>query len=197
LIIREPQNEDVHGALYDYDLKEHHMVLFDWSNETWQDQFSEYFNNWWYFTPESVILINGKGALPYGPNTSVPMETFYVKKGNRYRFRLINAGIRGCNMELTVESHNLTVIESDGRPFDPVVVETLVSDTGERYDFIINADQDEEKDYWIMIRAEDECFGDDHYMQRAILRYEKSNASYISNMTFHYNDSIKNGLVIF
>lgn len=46
-----------------------------------------------------------------------------------------------CPAVLEVENHSLLMIASDSFPFQPVSVDSFVSTSGERYDFVINANQ--------------------------------------------------------
>ena len=103
-------------------------------------------------------------------------------------------------MSISIENHNLTVISTDGNPLEPVEVESFLAFTGERYDFVVNANANQLRDYWIKIRGEGDCFWNE-LSQRAILRYEReltANDPTIlqSNITWIYNDSNRAGLVI-
>lgn len=195
--MREDKNIDVNGDLYDFDLKEHYMILNDWTNLTFQAVYGPY-THAANFPAIHTILVNGKGIWPESAGRfNVPLETYYVKKGYRYRFRLINAGIDHCPIQLSIEGHNITMITSDGQPFEPVSVESFVSMTGERYDFVVNAMANDERDYVIKIRGEGSC---DKLTQRAILRYERDNyqqGAHLSTMNFTFQDSKSTGLVIF
>lgn len=86
----------------------------------------------------------------------IPFEVFSVKREYKYRFRLINAEFLNCPMELSVDSHNLTVFSTDGNDVDPIEVSSFVSYAGERFDFIINANQ-EQGNYWIIVRGLMDC----------------------------------------
>lgn len=104
----------------------------------------------------------------------VPLEVFEVHQGQNYRFRTINAGFLNCPVEISVDNHSLTVIASDGWYFEPVVVSTLVTYAGERFDFVLNADQPI-GNYWIRVRGLMDCderFEKAH--QVAILRYRRA-----------------------
>lgn len=46
-----------------------------------------------------------------------------------------------CPAQLEIENHSLLIIASDGNHVRPVLVDTLVSTSGERYDFVVNANQ--------------------------------------------------------
>lgn len=86
----------------------------------------------------------------------IPLSVFYVNKENRYRFRLINAEFLNCPMELSIDSHNLTIFSSDGNDIEPIEVSSFVSYAGERFDFIVNANQ-EPGSYWIRVRGLLDC----------------------------------------
>lgn len=91
-----------------------------------------------------TILINGRGQFrdpQTGLMTNTPLEVFTVTPGRRYRFRMINAFCTVCPAQLTIEGHPLLILSSDGEPVQPMPVNTIISFTGERYDFVINADQ--------------------------------------------------------
>lgn len=162
--------------------------------ETLQSYYGTYLHATYLFK-EHNILINGKAAISEAPELNVPLETFVVEKGNRYRFRFINAAVEFCMFSLSIDGHNLTLIASDGQPMEPIEVESFVSGSGERYDFVLNANQPE-RDYWMKIRGEGNCYHL-NISQRAILRYERSDLSdrLSSNMTFEYSDSTRHGLV--
>lgn len=104
----------------------------------------------------------------------VPLEVFEVHQGQNYRFRTINAGFLNCPVEISIDNHTLTVIGSDGWYFEPVVVSTLVTYAGERFDFVLNADQPI-GNYWIRVRGLMDCderFEKAH--QVAVLRYRRA-----------------------
>lgn len=117
----------------------------------------------------------------------VPYQVFNVVKGNNYRFRLINAEFLNCPMELSIDGHNITVIASDGSDFQPITVSTFISYAGERFDFVLNANQDIDN-YWLRIRGLMDC--DERFTsayQVAILRYMGApDASPASIPTYDY-----------
>lgn len=80
--------------------------------------------------PYAGLLINGR--LPTDP------RTFDVKEGERVRFRFINAS-SATLFEVQVGGHPITVTHADGRPVEPVTVDSFTFGSGERYDAIIEA----------------------------------------------------------
>lgn len=64
-----------------------------------------------------------------------------VEKGKTYRLRLINA----CTLHyltLRVAGHNLTVVEADGTPLQPVSLPSIEMSPGQRYSVLLTANQD-------------------------------------------------------
>ena len=97
-------------------------------------------------------LINGKGRHRDVPYSRSILSAFKVEHGKRYRFRLIGEQWL-FGYKLSVDQHKLTVIATDGQDIQPIGdVDYVIVQSGERYDFVLNANQDPGKYYWI--RAE-------------------------------------------
>lgn len=102
----------------------------------------------------------------------VPYAVFNVVKGHRYRFRHINAGFLNCPIEISVDNHTITAIASDGNSLEPLEATFLITYAGERWDFIINANQ-EMGNYYIRARGLMDC--DERFtssFQMAVLHYQ-------------------------
>lgn len=93
---------------------------------------------------------------------------YNVQERKRHRFRLINAGSSVCSFLLRIENHNLTVIASDGSSIEPQEVEVLHLTSGERYDIVIETNQ-EPRDYIIQFKGYSLC---ERFQGISILRYE-------------------------
>jgi FtsP/CotA-like multicopper oxidase with cupredoxin domain len=173
VVIRQPPSKDPNSNLYDYDLTTHVMLLSDWMHEDATERFPGRLAVNTGQDPES-LLINGKGQFR-DPNTgfmtNTPLEVFTMTPGRRYRFRMINSFASVCPAQLTIQGHNLILIATDGEPVHPVQINTIISFSGERYDFVINADQAPGA-YWIQLRGLGEC-GIRRVQQLGILRYAK------------------------
>lgn len=117
-----------------------------------------------------------------------PYETLKVRKGLRYRFRTINSGFLNCPLEISIDNHTMLVIASDGRYFEPVVVDSLVTYAGERFDFVVDANQITDN-YWIRVRGLMDC--DERFLkahQGAVLHYEGAeDAEPESNLTYDFH----------
>jgi FtsP/CotA-like multicopper oxidase with cupredoxin domain len=174
LIIREAN--DVHSKLYDYDLSEHVIVLNDWTDDILLVKEIKFL----YSKGDEIIdgiLINGKGVeIKEMKNNNMPRSVFNVDSGKSYRFRVINAGVQYCPLELSIEEHNLTIISTDGNPIQPVDVKSFFIMSGERVDFVLNASQNINKNYWIKVKGHADCYEIDGFnvtkiYQTAVLKY--------------------------
>ncbi|XP_055852973.1 uncharacterized protein LOC129916824 [Episyrphus balteatus] len=129
------------------------------------------------FQPE--IKENMKMELPLSrfkrstpiPLDQIPLEVFTVAEGFKYRFRSINAEFLNCPVALSVDNHTLSVINSDGYDVEAINVTSVVTYAGERFDFVIHANQPI-GNYWIRLKGLMDC--DERFtsaFQVAILHY--------------------------
>lgn len=128
LIIYDPQ--DPYLSLYDVDDESTIITLIDWYHE-----------NAYLVTPTVIpnsLLINGVGRYPGGPST--PLAVINVVQGKRYRFRLLNMGCKPSYL-FSIDNHTLTIIEADGEPTLPLIVDSINIYAAQRYSFILEANQ--------------------------------------------------------
>lgn len=125
-----------------------------------------------------------------------PHSIFNVKQGKRYRFRVISNGIANCPIQFSIDHHSLTMVTTDGSPFNPITVESFTVFAGERYDFILSANQPI-RNYWIRARGLAEC-GPQYksVSQTAFLTYEGS-AIVLPQEPPDYHSGNRPGLVSF
>ncbi|XP_046632663.1 laccase-like [Daphnia pulicaria] len=173
LIVRQSRQSDPHSSLYDYDLPEHVLLVSDWLGKLGVAKFLAHHHDDGDNKPTSMI-INGRGRVPkprseLTTNETIPLSVFNVQQGRRYRFRLISNGFLNCPIQLSVDNHTLLVIASDGNDIQPIEVDSVVIDAGERYDFVVNADQ-EISSYWIRLHGLMDCRVKEVFLG-AILRY--------------------------
>ncbi|XP_064639307.1 uncharacterized protein LOC135494912 [Lineus longissimus] len=173
LIIRNKPSRDPNYNTYDYDLPEHVIIVHDWLKEMIVASFAHQHHAGGDNKPKSM-LINGKGAYEKytvgGKDVYTPMETFSVKKGKKYRFRVISNGLLNCPIRISVEGHRLLMIASDGQPFKPVPVDAVNLVNGERFDFVLEANQTVDN-YWVRAAGLLDC-KNFKAKQTAVLRYE-------------------------
>jgi len=90
------------------------------------------------------VLINGKGR--WNGNLA-PLTVFNVTQQQQYRFRVVNAGL-AYGLQLSIDSHMLEIVATDGHEIDPILVNSFIAFPGERVDFTIYANQPVGS-YWI------------------------------------------------
>ncbi|KAK7102657.1 uncharacterized protein [Littorina saxatilis] len=116
-------------------------------------------------------LINGRGRYHdpvTGKHNHAPLETFTVRQGNVYRFRIIHSGAV-YPFQVWVHGHRLKVVATDGNELrEPLLADSVIVVPGERYDFEINA-TNSVNNYWIKTRTLE--LGKFH-IGEAILHYE-------------------------
>jgi hypothetical protein len=78
-----------------------------------------------------------------------------LTKGKKYRLRLINTSLDN-SFRVSLDGHNLTVVQADFVPTKPYVAESLFLAIGERYDVIINANQNVDN-YWFRAAVMTSC----------------------------------------
>lgn len=94
-----------------------------------------------------------------------------MEEGLKYRFRVINAGLNVCPFLMQIEDHNFTIIATEVSYVKPVVIDSLFSMSGERYDFVIDTRNRPVRDYWIRFRQLNPCY--QKLEGFAILRYHR------------------------
>lgn len=107
----------------------------------------------------STYLINGRA-----PEAAPEFE---VKRGERVRFRVINAG--GATVfRVAVQGHKLMLTHSDGFPLQQTEVDSFEISPGERYDFLITANN---PGAWTIAAVSSNEF---QRGARAVLRYREA-----------------------
>ncbi|KAB5588450.1 Laccase [Ceratobasidium theobromae] len=140
--------QDPHRALYDVDNEDTIVMLEDWYHTpapVLEKQMFSVENTALLSPVPDSGLINGKGRYVGGPE--VPRSVINVVPGRRYRLRVINASAIG-SFTFSIEGHSLTIIEADGIPHEPLVVDSFQIYAGQRYSVIVEANQPV-ANYWI------------------------------------------------
>ncbi|KAG5644257.1 hypothetical protein DXG03_008795 [Asterophora parasitica] len=163
--------DGLRGAFVVYDLLDPHRSRYDIDNEDTIISLADWFHHpaptaGFVPTPDST-LINGKGRYAGGPAS--PLAVIKVIKGLRYRFRLINMAC-DPNYVFSVDGHALTIIEADGVNTQPLEVDSIQIYAGQRYSFVLKADQ-AIGNYWIRSNPNIGTKGFDGGLNLAILRY--------------------------
>jgi FtsP/CotA-like multicopper oxidase with cupredoxin domain len=108
------------------------------------------------------MLVNGR--LPQAA------PVFPVRTGERVRLRLMNPG-GATTFRVAVAGHRMEVSHADGRPVEPVTVDSLLLGMGERYDVLVHATN---PGAWAIVGSPVDARAP---AARAVLRYEGAAAS--------------------
>ncbi|KAF7319806.1 Laccase G [Mycena kentingensis (nom. inval.)] len=163
--------DGLRGPLVVYDPNDPHADLYDVDDDTTVITLAD-----WYHGPASTLgvvptlistLINGLGRFAGGPTSQLAVVS--VTQGKRYRMRLISMAC-DPNWVFTIDGHSFTIIEVDSVNVEPLAVDSIQIFAGQRYSFVLNADQDI-SNYWIRTVANGGTAGFDNGINSAILRY--------------------------
>ncbi|KAF4563820.1 laccase [Pleurotus pulmonarius] len=163
--------DGLRGAFVVYDPEDPHRTLYDVDDENTVITLAD-----WYHTPapsagpapvSEATLINGLGLYQDGPSS--PLAVIHVKRGSRYRFRLVSISC-DPNHIFSVDGHNMTIIEVDSVNTRPLVVDSIQVFPGQRYSFVLYANQKVDN-YWIRASPNLGPQGFAGGLNSAILRY--------------------------
>ena len=96
-------------------------------------------------------LVNGKGRYwkSFTENNGAPLEKFTVKKGQKFRYRIIGA-MTLYPMRVYIQGQTLTLRTSDCYNLDPMYVQSIIVHPGERYDFTFTFGSADRKQYLLI-----------------------------------------------
>ncbi|TFK71717.1 laccase 5 [Pluteus cervinus] len=172
--------DGLRGPFVVYDPSDPHRRMYDVDDESTVITLAD-----WYHAPARTsllpiadsTLINGIGRWSGGDLTA-PLAVINVKHGTRYRFRLVSISC-DPNFTFSIDGHNLTIIEVDGVNAQPYTVEQLTIFAGQRYSFVLNANQPV-ANYWIRALPnlrQNTTLTFDNGINSAILRYQGAPSS--------------------
>ncbi|RDX50687.1 laccase [Lentinus brumalis] len=160
LVVYDP--DDPYASLYDVDDDSTVITLADWYHTAARlgAQFP---------AGADSVLINGLGRAA-GGDADASLAVVNVTQGLRYRFRLVSIS---CDPNFTfyIQGHNFTVIEVDGVNVNPLTVDSIQIYAGQRYSFVLTADQAIDN-YWIQAIPNTGTVTTDGGINSAILRYD-------------------------
>ncbi|KZP16287.1 multicopper oxidase [Athelia psychrophila] len=152
--------DGLRGPFVVYDPEDPHKSLYDVDDESTVITLAD-----WYHVPASEVpipfnsdstLINGLGRYSSGPES--PLSVIDVIEGTRYRYRLVSMS---CDTpyNFTIDGHQMTIIEVDGVNTEPLLVDSIQIFAGQRYSFILEADQTV-GNYWMRANPKSPALGD-------------------------------------
>ncbi|KAF9153476.1 laccase, multicopper oxidase, benzenediol:oxygen oxidorectuctase, partial [Actinomortierella ambigua] len=156
LVIYDPN--DPHALLYDIDNAKTTIVLSDNYHNSTKALMATYLSgegNGKAPQPDDG-LINGSGWYEGAPTAKLAMIN--VALGRRYRLRLVNTGI-STPFFFSIDDHYLMVIEVDGVSVQPIFVDSLRIDVGQRYSVVLSA-YGTRDNYFMRAVMDTTCFPD-------------------------------------
>ncbi|KAF2799928.1 multicopper oxidase [Melanomma pulvis-pyrius CBS 109.77] len=161
----------IHGpATANYDEELDSIFLSDWSHETVDALYPAAERG----GPPLMDtgLINGKNVWNGGGSRYEKT----IESGKKYRIRVVNGAI-DTFFKFSIDNHPFTVIAMDFVPIVPFETNVLDITMGQRYDIIIEANQDV-GDYWMRAIPQLTCSSNaDPDNIRAIIRYSSSSTA--------------------
>ena len=159
---------------------DHTLTLLDWQRESSLDLFVQIHSSLGYFEGTAVDqvptqrdnvynntcsadgaevgpipywsgIINGLGKYKRVNFNSSRLSVFNVEGGKTYRFRLVGAQANYA-YRFSIDGHKLQLVATDGFFIEPIETDYIIIHTGERYDFLLTADQTDRVNFFI--RAE-------------------------------------------
>ncbi|KAK7007823.1 multicopper oxidase/laccase [Favolaschia claudopus] len=159
--------DGLRGVMVVYDPADPHLSLYDSTIITLSDWYHDPAHNLGNVPTLISTLINGLGRYAGGPTSQLAVVS--VTQNKRYRFRLVSISC-DPNFIFTIDGHNFTIIEVDSVNVQPLVVDSIQIYAGQRYSFVLNANQAVDN-YWIRTVANGGTAGFDNGINSAILRY--------------------------
>ncbi len=120
-------------------------------------------------------LINGRGRYD---SRKLPLSTFRVKQGLKYRFRIANTGAH-LSFRISIDKHKLTLVASDGFDLKPKEYDYVMVFPGESMDFEMKANQ-KKGQYWLRALG---GHGGHNVPVSAIVSYSDSSEDPVSTAT--------------
>jgi len=170
------------------DKTDHAIIIQEWYFNTAEHRYNH--------NPEerpTSILVNGKGRYHSDLHATIqPWQVFTVHpdKCSSYRFRLVSSVNLHCPIQVSIEDHNMTVIATDGEYIEPEEdVSSVTIANGERFDFLVDVSDHEEKTYVIRFGGAPGEFANCKEMSAiAFLRYGHSHVN--QKLEPNYSESI-------
>nr|Q12717.1 RecName: Full=Laccase-5; AltName: Full=Benzenediol:oxygen oxidoreductase 5; AltName: Full=Diphenol oxidase 5; AltName: Full=Laccase IV; AltName: Full=Urishiol oxidase 5; Flags: Precursor [Trametes versicolor]AAC49829.1 laccase IV [Trametes versicolor] len=167
--------DGLRGPLVVYDPDDANASLYDVDDDTTVITLAD-----WYHTaaklgpafpagPDSV-LINGLGRFSGDGGGATNLTVITVTQGKRYRFRLVSISC-DPNFTFSIDGHNMTIIEVGGVNHEALDVDSIQIFAGQRYSFILNANQSIDN-YWIRAIPNTGTTDTTGGVNSAILRYD-------------------------
>ncbi|ETS77074.1 hypothetical protein PFICI_10948 [Pestalotiopsis fici W106-1] len=156
-------------------------------------------SDWYHPTVDSLFQGAQTGNIPAAQNGLINGTNTYkdggskfqttVTSGSRTRLRLVNTAL-DTHFRFTIDNHNLTVIAADLVPIQPFTTDTINIGIGQRYDVIVEANQDP-GNYWLRAIPMSSCSSSNENSMNitGIFNYEGVDVAYPTTTGWSYSDN--------
>lgn len=156
-------------------------------------------SDWYHETADALFQGAQTGNVPSAQNGLINGTNTYkdggskfqttVAAGSRTRLRLVNTAL-DTHFRFTIDGHNLTVIAADLVPITPYSTDTLNIGIGQRYDVIVEANQDP-GNYWLRAIPQSSCSSSNENSMNitGIFNYDSVDVATPTTTGFSYTDS--------
>lgn len=152
-----------------------------------------FLNDWYHQTADQLWPTAQMGAPPAAQNALINGTNIYVNtvtntttgerfsttfvSGQRHRIRVVN-GAMDTHFKFSIDGHSMKVIANDLVPIEPFTTTVLSVGIGQRYDIIVEADQ-EMGNYWMRASPDTACSATNEMQDKVmgIVRYDSSSTA--------------------
>ncbi|KAI2467262.1 putative multicopper oxidase [Annulohypoxylon bovei var. microspora] len=157
-----------------------------------------FLSDWFHNTTDALWSTASAGNPPVAQNGLINGTNIYgsggkrfettFEGGKRYRIRLVNSAI-DTHYKFMIDNHKMKVIAADLVPIEPYTTEVLSIGIGQRYDIIVEADQ-EEGDFWLRAYPDTACSASNEMVDdiRGIVRYDSSSIQTPTSTAYSYTE---------
>ncbi|KAG6448378.1 hypothetical protein O3G_MSEX005450 [Manduca sexta] len=144
LVVNQPQPLEPHASIYDFDRGNENSLLI---GAKFPVPLTGSLEDTSQIQPNALVI-----------NSDEETTKLFVLPGYAYRLRLINAVAIECPVTINIDSHDLMIIATDGKPVKPVMTHNVQLYPGERMDVVVRMSQSS-GGYWVRARGADSCAG--------------------------------------
>ncbi|KAI1389017.1 putative multicopper oxidase [Hypoxylon trugodes] len=155
-------------------------------------------SDWFHNTTDALWSTASAGSPPVAQNGLINGTNIYgnggkrfettFEAGKRHRIRLVNTAI-DTHYKFMIDNHKMKVVAADLVPIQPYTTEVLSIGIGQRYDVIVEADEDG-GDFWLRAYPDMACSAENEMVNniRGIVRYDASSHKEPTTSAYAYTE---------
>ncbi|XXG97320.1 hypothetical protein Hte_003616 [Hypoxylon texense] len=157
-----------------------------------------FLNDWFHNTTDALWSTAAAGSPPVAQNGLINGTNVYgsggkrfetvFTAGKRHRIRLVNGAI-DTHYKFMIDNHKMQVIAADLVPIKPYTTDVLSVGIGQRYDVIVEADQDG-GDFWLRAYPDMACSAENEMVDdiKGIVRYNSSSREEPTSAAYSFTE---------